>query len=104
MPEPLTQHAILAAAGAGAAILLFGAAYAALFAFARLLHRPSLMIGAWIAYAALAIAVLVLARALAMHGAWIAVVATMLAGYCFAPRVIWRLCQGTHAGEEDASI
>lgn len=102
MPEPLAQHAILTAAAAGAAILLFGAAYAALFALARLLHRPALMIGAWTAYGALAIAGLVLARALAMQGAWTAVVAAMLAGYCFAPPLIWRLCQGTHA-EEDTS-
>lgn len=96
MIDPVATQHIMLAAIAGALIILFGALYALLFALARLRQRPTLMIGAYAAYAVLIGAVAVLATTLNMTGFWQVVAAVMVIGYFVAPRLIWRLCAGTH--------
>ena len=99
MIDPVgTQH-IMAAAIAGALIILFGALYALFFALARLRARPGLMLSAYAAYALLVVAVVVLTVTLNLTGPWQVVAAVMVVGYFVAPRLIWRLCAGTHAAE-----
>ncbi|MGB5211629.1 MAG: hypothetical protein WBP60_14005 [Gammaproteobacteria bacterium] len=96
MIEPVAVNDIMAAAIAGALIILFGAAYALLFAVSRLRGQGRLMIVAYLAYGLLAFCVLVLARTLNLEGLWQSVTAVMLVGYLVAPRLIWNLCVGTH--------
>ncbi len=97
MIDPVDIQHLMASAVAGALVILFGAAYALCFAYARLRERAALMALALVSYAALAAAVLVLSRTLHLTGFWQWVTAVMLVGYFVAPRVIWQLCAGTHA-------
>jgi hypothetical protein len=91
------------AAMAGAMVVMFGAIYALLFAWARVHARPRLMIAGYGAYALLFLATVVLVRTLNLGGAWQLVAAIMVIGYLLAPQAIWHLCVGTHAGHPDAS-
>ena len=91
-----------------ASVILFGAAYALLFAYARVRARPGLMPLAYLAYVGLFIAVLVLAFAanLFANAFWTFIVLLMLLGYLLAPHGIWHLCVRTHEpeGEADPAI
>jgi len=100
MIEPVAVNDIMAAAIAGALIILFGATYALLFAFSRLRGQGLLMIGAYTAYGLLAVSVFVLARTLNLEGFWQSISAVMLLGYFVAPRLIWNLCAGTHPAQD----
>ena len=99
MIDPVATQHIMAAAIAGAMIILFGALYALFFALARLRARPTLMLVAYGAYALLVVAVAVLAITLNLTGLWQLVAAVMVIGYFVAPRLIWHLCAGTHVAE-----
>jgi len=99
MIDPVATQHIMAAAIAGALIILFGAIYALLFALSRLRRRPMLMLWAYAAYAVLLGAVSVLSSTLNMSGFWQLVAAVMVIGYFVAPRLIWHLCAGTHVSE-----
>jgi hypothetical protein len=99
MSEALQAQEIMLATLSGALVVLFGAMYAMLFAFARLSH-PFLMPFAYAAYSLFAAFALVLARSLHMSGFWLIVILTMLVGYLLAPHGIWHLCVGTHADAE----
>jgi hypothetical protein len=98
--EPVALDHLLTAFVAGAAVILSGAAYALLFAWSRLRHRPGLMGPAYVAYACLAAAVLTLANVFHMSGLWAPVVVAMLVGYLVAPRIIWRLTVAIDATDE----
>jgi len=82
-----------------AAVILFGALYALLFAYSKVRKMPHLMLLAYAAYAVLFISVITLAKVTNLFGGvfWIALVMTMLVGYLLAPHAIWHLCMGTHA-------
>jgi hypothetical protein len=99
MIDPVAVNHIMAAAIAGALIILFGALYALFFALSRLHGRPALMVWAYAAYALLIAAVVVLAVTLNMTGLWQIVAVVMVVGYFVAPRLIWHLCAGTHYAE-----
>jgi hypothetical protein len=99
MIDPVATQHIMAAAIAGASIILFGAIYALLYALSRLRRRPGLMLWAYAAYAVLIGAVSVLSSTLNMNGFWQVVAAVMVIGYFVAPRLIWHLCAGTHVSE-----
>jgi len=99
MIDPVATQHIMAAAIAGALIILFGALYALLFALSRLRQRRDLMFLAYGAYAVLIGAVGVLSMTLNMTGFWQLVAAVMVIGYFVAPRRIWHLCAGTHVSE-----
>jgi len=98
--DPVAPSMLLTAVTAAALVILLGAAYAGLFALAKLrgdrrLHAWSLM-----AYGGLAGAVGALGMSLHLDGPWAVLVGLMLVGYLFAPRAIWQLCTQTH-GDED---
>jgi hypothetical protein len=97
--EPVALGNFFLLAVSAASVILLGAAYALLFALARLRHLPALMPLAYAAYAGLAVSVLALAYAANLHrgGIWLALVLAMLAGYLFAPHAVFRLCKATHA-------
>lgn len=101
MIDPVAVNDIMAAAIAGALIILFGATYALLFAFSRIRGHRFLMIGAYLAYGLLVVSVAVLARTLNLEGFWQSITAVMLVGYFIAPRLIWNLCAGTHPPHGD---
>lgn len=104
MIEPVATQDLMAAAIAGALIVLFGALYALFFALARLQHKKSYMFAAYTAYCILLLAVVVLVRTLNMTGIWQSVAAIMVIGYLLAPRLIWRLCVATHAIDHTAKV
>ena len=110
MTEPMQAQQIMLATMAGAMIVMFGAAYAFLFAWSRISRKPLVMPLAYAAYGILAAAVLVLAKSLDLSGFWTIVVWVMLLGYLLAPHGIWHLCVRTHedqhseeTGSESAS-
>lgn len=81
-----------------ASVILLGAAYALLFALARLKDLPRLMPLAYAAYAGLCASVIALAYAANLYsGVWVALVVMMLVGYFLAPHAAFRLCRGVHA-------
>lgn len=85
-----------------AMVIVLGALYALLFAFARVGKRPRLMPLAYLSYTGLLVSTLVLAQAtnLLRHPMWALLVALMLLGYLLAPHGIWHLCVGTHGKEQ----
>lgn len=104
--QPVSQENLLIAAIAGAVVVLAGAGYALLFAFSKLLDRPSLMTPAYGFYACLALSVMVLSETLSLHGYWWILVFLMLIGYLLAPHGIWHLCVATHrnAGSDSGGV
>jgi hypothetical protein len=84
-------------------VILLGALYALLFAFARLKRMPRLMPAAYIAYAGLLVSAAVLAQATHLFNSpgWTAIIVLMLAGYLLAPHAIWHLCAATHPAETE---
>ncbi len=104
MIEPVATQDLMAAAIAGALIVLFGALYALFFALARLQDNKKYLITAYAAYAVLVLAVVVLMRTLNMTGFWQLVAAVMIVGYFVAPRFVWRLCVSTHDSEHAVKL
>lgn len=90
--EPLAPNRILPAVIAAALILLLGAAYAGLYALAKLRRDRRLHLLALAAYAGLAAAVAGLSVSLQLAGAWRILVPLLLMGYLIAPRAVWHLC------------
>lgn len=103
MIEPVELANFLTVFFSAASVIVFGAVYALLFAYARIHRRPRLMPLTYAAYLALFASVLTLAFAanLFSNGFWTFVVLLMLGGYLVAPHAIWHLCVGTHAGGHD---
>jgi uncharacterized membrane protein len=103
MIEPVALKDFFLTFFSAAMVILSGALYALLFAYARVRKRPRLMPLAYLAYIGLVVSVLVLAAVANLLAAdfWTFVVALMLVGYLLAPHGIWRLCVGTHAHHHD---
>jgi hypothetical protein len=101
MIEPVALKDFFLTFFSAAMVILSGALYALLFAWARVRQRPRLMPLAYVAYLGLVVSVLVLAMAanLFATGFWTSIVVLMLIGYLLAPHAIWHLCVGTHAHE-----
>jgi hypothetical protein len=101
MIEPVALANFFTVFFSAAMVIICGALYALLFAFARLKAMPRLMPLAYFAYASLVVSVLFLADAANLfHSSfWTSIVGLMLVGYLVAPHAIWHLCVGTHAGE-----
>jgi hypothetical protein len=99
MIEPVALQDFFVMFFSAAAVILFGAVYAGLFAWARLGNRRYLMPWAYGCYATLATAVYALAEAAHLHGNWTVVTVLMLLGYLLAPHGIWHLCAATHRAE-----
>lgn len=104
MIQPVELANFFAVFFSAASVIMFGATYALLFAYARVRNRPGLMPLAYLAYVGLFAAVLVLAFAanLFTNGFWTFIVLLMLVGYFAAPHGIWHLCVRTHEHELEA--
>jgi uncharacterized membrane protein len=102
MIEPASLANFFTIFFSSAMVILLGALYALLFAYARIRSMPVLMPLAYLSYAGLSVSTLILAQAanLLSHPLWATVVVCMLLGYLLAPHGIWHLCVGTHAEEE----
>lgn len=98
--QPAAVDDILVATMSGALIVLFGAAYALLFALGKIRKSRVLLGSSVAAYLGLIVAVRALALALHLEGYWQILVFAMLAGYLVAPPCIWSLCVGTHGGAD----
>lgn len=100
--EPVAPGNFFLLFSSAAAVIVLGAAYALLFAIARLRSRPGLMPLAYVAYGGLCASVLALGYAANLYrGAlWTALVVVMLLGYLLAPHAVLRLCRATHAPQE----
>lgn len=94
--EPVGASDLLLAVIAGALVVLCGACYAAMFAFAKLYRRNHFMVLAHVFFGALVCCVLLLAYALHLAGVWEVLVGLLLVGYLIAPRLIWKLSTATH--------
>jgi hypothetical protein len=105
MLEPVKLANFFTVFFSAASVILFGAAYALIFAWSRVRGRPRLMPLAYAAYAGLFVSVIVLAFAANLFNDpfWTAIVLLMLVGYLLAPHAIWHLCVGTHADEREAA-
>jgi hypothetical protein len=103
MIEPVALKDFFLTFFSAAMVIMTGALYALLFAYARVKHRPRIMPLAYLAYCGLLVSVVMLAVAanLFSSGFWIFIVLLMLIGYLLAPHAIWHLCVGTHAHEHD---
>jgi hypothetical protein len=103
MIEPVALKDFFLTFFSAAMVIMTGALYALLFAYARVKHRPRLMPLAYIAYLGLFASVVALAFAanLFSSGFWSFIVLLMLIGYLLAPHAIWHLCVGTHAHEHE---
>jgi uncharacterized membrane protein len=101
MIEPVALKDFFLTFFSAAMVILTGALYALLFAYARVRQRPRLMPLAYAAYLGLVASVLVLALVANLFATafWTFIVALMLLGYLLAPHAIWHLCIGTHAHE-----
>ena len=99
MAEPMAAQQIMLAAMASVMIVMFGALYAFVFAWARLRQRPYLMPVAYAFYACLTAAALILARAFHFSDFWFSIVLLMLVGYLLSPHAIWHLCMATNDAE-----
>ena len=104
MIEPVSGADLLAAAVAGAFVVLAGAGYALLFALSRVLDKPAMMPVAYLSYGLLVVSVVVLADSLHLVGYWWTLVFLMLAGYLLAPHGIWHLCVAVHKEEPDEEV
>jgi hypothetical protein len=101
MIEPVALKDFFLTFFSAAMVVVAGALYALLFAYARVKQRPRLMPLAYAAYLGLVASVLVLATVanLLANAFWTLIVVVMLIGYLLAPHAIWHLCVGTHAHE-----
>ncbi len=106
MIEPASLSSFFTIFFASAMVILLGALYALLFAYARIRRVRWLMSMAYLSYAGLFVSTLILAQAanLLSHPLWATVVGCMLLGYLLAPHGIWHLCVGTHAQAEAAPV
>ena len=98
--EPIGIQNLFLGTMSGALVVLMGAFYALFFALGRLHGSIALNWASLFSYVLLACAVYVLVISLELSGIWIGVATVMLIGYFLAPRAIWHLCVGTHAGDE----
>jgi uncharacterized membrane protein len=101
MIEPVALKDFFVTFFSAAMVILSGALYALLFAYARVRRRPQLMPLAYLAYGGLVVSVIVLALVANLFATpfWTFIVALMLVGYLLAPHGIWHLCVGTHVHE-----
>jgi uncharacterized membrane protein len=104
MIEPVALKDFFLTFFSAAMVIMTGALYALLFAYARVKRRPRVMPLAYAAYLGLLASVLMLATVanLFANGFWTFIVVLMLVGYLLAPHAIWHLCVGTHAQEHMA--
>ena len=97
--EPVALTDFLATFWAAAGVIISGAGYALLYAWAKLRRQRNLLWGAGVFFILLTGCVLVLVQTAHLEGHWQILAVLMLAGYLVAPPAIFRLCQVTHVHE-----
>lgn len=103
MIQPVELADFMATFFASAGVILGGAGYALLYAWARLKQQSGFWYGAFGFFALLAFCILILIKTAHLEGHWWLLAITMLLGYLVAPPAIFRLCQGTHATDHTES-
>lgn len=98
--DNLLEIQILTGAISGGLVVIFGAAYALLFALSNLFRKKYIMKLSYISYVLLFVSVMFLIESLNLQSGWLILTLVMLFGYWFAPRIIWHLCTETHQLEE----
>lgn len=101
--EPVKLASFLTVFFSAAMVILTGALYALLFAYARVKQVPRLLPLAYLAYVGLCVSVVTLGQAANLFNDtfWTFIVGLMLLGYLLAPHGIWHLCVQTHALEHE---
>jgi len=102
MIDPVAPEDMVTSFAAAALVILSGAGYAAVFAWARLSGRTGLLWVAYGCYGMLSLALATVARTNHLTAGWQVLVLAMLLGYLLAPHAIWRLCASTHDRDADA--
>lgn len=97
--EPIALADFFLSFFSAAMIILLGALYAGLFAWAKITSQYRFQLAAWVVYFALLITVGVFSHINHFNGYWLGLSVLMVAGYGWMPYAIWRLCVATHAGE-----
>jgi hypothetical protein len=93
---PVSIDFLLQAVVSAALIVLFGAGYAAVYAWFRSSGQRYILLLACCCYLLLVAATLNLAVVCHLTGSWRVLVGLILLGYLFAPHFIWRLYIRTH--------
>lgn len=103
MIEPVSVDFLLRAVVSAALVVLFGAGYAASYAWFRLGGKRSMVVLSCLWYLLLVAATMSLAEVCHLVGPWRMLVGLMLLGYLFAPHFIWRLYIRTHISSSAVS-
>ena len=101
--EPVALSDFFLSFFSAAMIILSGATYAGLYAWAKIKSSRGFYLSAWIAYAILLACVAVFSVINHFTGYWLLLSLTMAVGYAFMPRIIWQLCVATHSTEPEHS-
>lgn len=95
--EPVALADFFLSFFSGAMIVLLAALYAGLFAWAQITAKAAPHYAALLVYGLLLVCVAIFAKVYHLNGYWQILTVTMVAGYWWMPRLIWRLCVQTHA-------
>jgi hypothetical protein len=101
--EPVALADFFLSFFSAAMIILLGALYAGLFAWAKITSQYRFQLGAGFVYLALLLTVFVFSRINHFNGYWLTLSFLMIVGYGWMPYAIWRLCVATHNGESEHS-
>ncbi len=97
--EPVALPDFFLSFFSGAMIILIAALYAGIYTWAEIAKKSALHYWAIAAYVCLLGVVGVFSRVNHLNGHWLILTIVMAIGYWWMPRLIWRLCVGTHANE-----
>ena len=97
MMEPVELKDFLTVFFVSAGVILFGAAYAILYAWAEIRQSAGIRQLSHLAYASLLPCIAALAWFAHFQGVWILLAAVMAIGYFWAPRFLMKLCRSTHS-------
>jgi len=101
--EPVALADFFLSFFSAAMIILLGALYAGLFAWAKITSQYRFQLGAGLVYLTLLLTVFVFSQINHFNGYWLTLSFLMVVGYGCMPYVIWRLCVATHSDESDHS-
>lgn len=97
--EPVALADFFLSFFSAAMIILLGALYAGLFAWAKISTQYRFKLAAGLVYLALVFTVFLFSRINHFDDFWLALSCLMVVGYGLMPYMIWRLCVATHADE-----
>jgi ABC-type branched-subunit amino acid transport system permease subunit len=103
MIEPVALKDFFITFFSSALIIMAGASYALLFAWAKVNSNSRIRFFAYGSYVVLIVSVVELTRAANFSGYWLIISIVMVVGYFFAPIGIWHLCVKTHDDHDDTT-